>query len=81
MNEADWCFSDGKLSISGTRMKEFSRTSFGERWCFRHRRRHEFWHVIMVPDGISYYGPHVEIQGTHLDCTDLFPGWERNWDE
>lgn len=78
---ADWCHADGQVSICGTRMKEHSRTSMGQRWCFHHRRRHEFARVVMVPDGLSYYGPHIEIQGETDDCTDLFPGWTREWED
>lgn len=78
---ADWCEGGGDLVICGTRMREHSRESMGERWCFRHRRRHEFFSVVMVPDGLSYYGPHVEIHGEGVDCTDLFPGWSREWSE
>lgn len=78
---ADWCATDGVVSICGTRMKEGSRRSLGERWCFHHRRREEFWHVVMVPDGMSYYGPHVEIKGPSRDCSDLFPGWSREWSD
>ena len=78
---ADWCESSGGLSMSGTRMKERSRESMGDRWCFHHRRRHEFFWVVMVPDGLSYYGPHVEVRGETRDCTDLFPGWTRTWEE
>lgn len=78
---ADWCATDGRVSICGTRMKEHSRRSLGDKWCFHCRKRHEFSHVVMAPDGLSYYGPHVEIQGVRQDCSDLFPGWYREWDE
>ena len=78
---ADWCASDDGFAICGTRMKEHSRRPLGERWCFRHRRRHNFDWVVMAPDGLSYYGPHVEIQGEASDCTDLFPGWTREWED
>ena len=78
---ADWCEVGEGLAICGTRMKEYAREPMGERWCFHCRKRHEFVRVVMVPDGLSYYGPHVEIQGVKPDCTDLFPGWFRTWDE
>lgn len=78
---ADWCESDGNFAICGTRMKERSRESMGIRWCFHCRTRHEFFSVVMVPDGMSYYGPHWEIHGVGDYCTDLFPGWTRNWEE
>jgi len=76
---ADWCETTGNLTIVGTRMVEHSRRSEGIKWCFHCRKRHEFFYVVMVPDGLSYYGPHVEIRGIDRDCTDLFPGWTREW--
>lgn len=78
---ADWCESDGTLAICGTRMTEYARSSMGQRWCFTCRRRHNFERVVMVPDGLSYYGPHAEIRGVAERCTDLFPGWTRERDE
>lgn len=78
---ADWCEDIGSGFICGTDYKEHSRRSLSERWCFRHRRREEFFHVVMAPDGLSYYGPHVEIRGPESDCHDLFPGWTREWEE
>lgn len=79
---ADWCEPLGDNGfICGTDMVEHSRRSLGERWCFRHRTRHEFWHVVMTPAGLSYYGPHVEIRGPQSDCSDLFPGWSREWED
>lgn len=81
MASADWCATDGILNICGTRMIEHSRTEIGERWCFRCRRRHAFWRVIMAPDGVSWYGPHAEIVGVGRECSDLFPGWSREWND
>jgi hypothetical protein len=78
---ADWCEDDGAFAICGTRMKVQWRRSMGQRWCFRHRARHEFFRVLYVPDGLSYYGPSVFIEGPLSDCTDLFPGWYREWEE
>ena len=74
---ADWCIDDGQMSMVGTRMKEHGRRSQGDRWCFHCRKRHEFWWVVMVPDGLSYYGPQAHMWGIKPDCTDLFPGWKR----
>jgi hypothetical protein len=74
---ADWSQDIGVGVICGTRMKEYSRTSEGEKWCFYHRQRHEFWWVVMVPDGLSHYGPTARMEGTGDYCTDLFPGWSR----
>lgn len=78
---ADRCIDYDNAVICGTDMQECSRRSIGVRWCFRHRRRHEFFHVVMVPVGRSYYGPHVAIRGVTGDCTDLFPGWTREWED
>ena len=78
---ADWCEGFGGLVMCGTRMKEDFRRSEGVKWCFHCRKRHEFFYVVMVPDGLSYYGPTPEIQGVTPDCSDLFPGWFREWDE
>lgn len=78
---ADWCESDGSFAICGTRMREHSRRSEGIKWCFHCRKRHEFWFVVTVPDGLSYYGPNYSIDGPTRECTDLFPGWSREWEE
>lgn len=78
---ADWCEDYGTLTICGTRMIEHSRDSIGDRWCFHCRRRHEFHRVFMVPDGPSWYDPHFSFKGVGPDCTDLFPGWVRTWED
>ena len=78
---ADWCYSDGRFAICGTTMKEHSRRSEGVKWCFHCRKRHEFFWVVMVPDGLSYYGPEARMGGIASGCTDLFPGWTREWGE
>ena len=77
---ADWCEQEGDSIICGTRMIEYSRETMGINWCFHCRTRHEFWLVIEVPDGISYYGPSARVEGTDRKCTDLFPGWSREYD-
>jgi len=74
---ADYCDDYGGVVICGTRMKEVSRASEGERWCFTCRRRHEFWWVVTAPDGMSYYGPSAQMEGVNRHCHDLFPGWYR----
>jgi hypothetical protein len=79
--EADWCIDTGSLAICGTRMREHSRRSEGDRWCFHCRKRHEFFAVFMVPDGPSWYDPHWSIDGIGDRCTDLFPGWSRTWED
>jgi hypothetical protein len=81
VDSADWCEGFGALTICGTRTVEHSRTSEGVKWCFHCRNRHEFWRVLWVPDGPSYYDPHLTIEGVKDDCTDLFPGWTREWGE
>ncbi len=78
---ADWCATDGLVSICGTVMTEHSRRSEGERWCFHCRKRHEFWWVVMVPDGLSYYGPSAHMDGVTPECSDLFPGVYREVEE
>lgn len=78
---ADWCATDGNLTICGTRMVEHSRDSQGVRWCFTCRKRHEFWWVVSVPDGLSYYGPTEDMEGVTPECSDLFPGRSREWSE
>jgi hypothetical protein len=60
-----------------------SERSDGTRWCFYCRRRVEFTLRIHVPDDpMSYYGPHATLccPAGHTDG-DLFPGWERTWEE
>ena len=78
---ADWCADYGDVVICGTDMEEYARRSMGERWCFTHRRREEFWRVCYAPTGLSYYGPEAHIEGPTRDCTDLFPGWTREWED
>jgi len=78
---ADWCETAGNVAICGTRMKEHHRQSEGIKWCFHCRKRHEFFFVVMVPDGLSYYGPEGRIKGVGSECTDLFPGWSREWED
>lgn len=78
---ADWCITDGNLAICGTHEEEYKRESWGKRWCFHCRTRHEFWWVAYAPVGLSYYGPRSFIEGVKPDCTDLFPGWSREWEE
>ncbi|RZT66772.1 hypothetical protein EV139_0899 [Leucobacter luti] len=74
---ADWCAQAGGVAICGTSMKEHSRESQGDKWCFVCRKRHEFWWVVTVPDGLSYYGPEAGMEGVAKWCSDLFPGWVR----
>jgi hypothetical protein len=80
---ADWCIIREDFSMSGTRMKEDSRISEGIKWCFSCRQRVEFERIVMVPDGISYYGPSIEITCSACGSidSDLFPGRVREWEE
>jgi hypothetical protein len=80
---ADWCVGAGDLVICGTAMKEFSCTSEGIKWCFACRKRVEFHRIVMVPDGISYYGPSIDIRCSACGQIDgdLFPGRAREWEE
>ena len=83
MVSADWCASAGPLTICGTRMVEHSRRSEGIKWCFACRKRVEFHYIVMAPNGFSYYGPHAVIKCANCNTTDgdLFPGWQREWEE
>lgn len=74
---ADWCNDFGGGVICGTHMVEYDRRSEGVKWCFHCRKRHEFWWVVMAPDGLSYYGPTAHMEGIKDECRDLFPGWYR----
>lgn len=64
-------------------MAEARRDSFGERWCFRCRKRVEFVAILMVPTELSYYGPHWKIKCTNCGALDgdIFPGFEREWED
>ena len=79
--QADWCQIGEDFAICGTDMKEHSREDFGIKWCFQCRGRHKFWKVLLVPNGLSYYGPSIEIECDHCkgQSSDLFPGWSRTW--
>lgn len=81
---ADWCEDLGdNISICGVDEEEVRREPWGDgpRWCFHCRKRHDFWWVVYAPKGLSWYGPRAAIEGEKYDCTDLFPGWEREWEE
>ena len=74
----------GCVHILTTPMKEYNRTPMGEQWCFHCRKRTNFHLVVSIPTDIpSYYAPSARTVcetcgGTD---TDLFPGWERTYDE
>lgn len=69
------------LHIHRTPMKELRRDSLGERWCFRERRRVEFFHVVTGTVEPSYYDPsaRVECGSCRSVDADLFPGWTREY--
>lgn len=81
---ADYCeqISPGVI-VCGTRMAESDRLPEREAWCFRCRKRRQFVRVVMVPNGMSYYGPTVDIRcgSCGLIDGDLFPGRYREWME
>ena len=81
IDPADWCVTVRNLSICGTTDEETHRKPWGVRWCFHCRTRHEFWWVVYSPIGLSYYGPRGAVEGVKPDCSDLFPGWYREWSE
>lgn len=65
----------------GPRMEEVHRESRGDRWCFRCRRRTEFFYVVTAPMEMSYYGPNPSIrcQQDHVDG-DIGFGGSREWE-
>ena len=67
--------------LCGPEMKEYSRRSIGVRWCFTHRKREEFFDVFYDEVEPSYWGPTAAVEGPSPDCTDLFPGWTREWSD
>lgn len=75
------------VHILYTPMKEISRKSIGEKWCFICRKRREFVYIISAPivtsinDTGAYYGPTHQIECTICGTTDsdCFPGTEREW--
>lgn len=80
---ADYCADLGGVIVCGTSMVEHSRRSEGIKWCFRCRKRVEFERIVMAPDGLSYYGPTVDVEcsNCHAIDGDLFPGWYRAYPE
>lgn len=62
---------------------EMTRESEGERWCFKCRKRQEFFFIVTRDEQPSYYGPNPSIQCGHCktDDGDCFPGTSREWDE
>lgn len=79
---ADWCIASDGITISGTRSHEKKRVALGDKWCFRCRTRGEFFDILMVPDGLSYYDPYWYRACGSCGATDgdLFPGWSRDYD-
>lgn len=73
---------EGGLTIcySGPR-KRIAHESQGEKWCFRCRKRREFFYEVWADVEPSYYDPNPSIKcGTcGLSDGDLFPGYERSW--
>ena len=76
------CIQVGPVTVCGVGPKRaLFRESRGIKWCFRCRKRVEFWFTVTDDVGPSYYYPYPSI-----DCEyghnngDLFPGWERMWD-
>lgn len=68
--------------------EEVLRRSDGERWCFRCRKRREFFYVQSNPivthpdDTATYYGPtfKIECSHCHTEDGDCFPGTWREWE-
>lgn len=63
-------------------MREIHRESRGERWCFKCRKRREFFYIVTAPVEPSYYGPNPSIRCSvcNLDDGDCFPGSSREWE-
>lgn len=62
-------------------LEEIVRKQLGERWCFVCRKRRPFVYLVYRPIGLSYYGPHREVECDHCHTTDgdCFPGTVREW--
>jgi hypothetical protein len=60
---------------------EVFRREYGERWCFRCRKRRDFVHVRTASVGMSWYGPIDRIECTSCRTIDgdCFPGVVREW--
>lgn len=69
------------LTICRTEMREVSRESWDERFCFICRTRRDFEWVVMETVEPSYYEPSHRVQcGTcHTTDGDCFPGRSREW--
>lgn len=66
----------------GPKMEVIHSESLGERWCFRCRKRREFFYRVSAPIEPSYYDPNPSIRCDtwgHIDG-DLFPGRSREWE-
>lgn len=61
---------------------EVWRKPYGVRWCFTCRKRVAFEKARKAPVGMSYYGPHDQIECTACGTvdSDCFPGTAREWD-
>lgn len=62
--------------------REVKRESQGEKWCFKCRKRREFWFTVTAPIEPDWYGPTCAIRCGHCNTQDgdLFPGREREWE-
>lgn len=76
----------------GPAMEERSRDSMGVRWCFKCRKRAEFFWIVMTPvinldDPDSLYaamwGPtaYSECGNCKRHAGELFPGWTYRWED
>lgn len=66
----------------GPAMRKVKRDNLGERWCFKCRKRREFWFIVTAPVEPSYYGPNVDVRCGHCNTSDgdMFPGGYREWE-
>jgi hypothetical protein len=69
------------IHICREEMREVSRRSDGERFCFSCRTRREFLYIVDAPVGMSCYGPssRIECETCSTVDGDVFPGREREW--
>lgn len=66
----------------GPEMREIKRESQGVKWCFKCRKRREFWFIVTAPAVPDWYGPNLDIKCGTCDTSDgdLFPCREREWE-
>lgn len=66
----------------GAEHREVRRRSEGVKWCFKCRKRSEFFFIVTAPIVPDWYGPSAAIRCATCNTQDgdLFPGYEREWE-